>query len=82
MNDILNMAPYISPKRLRDIGFRAGQKGTHSSRTIMLHELTLLLEACPKDAPRDHYLASILHDNCLGKRTDSTRKLVCRQRFW
>lgn len=61
--------------RLRDAGFRFGDKGTHTSRTIMLQELALLLGACPQSAGRDEYLSAIVHDNCLGKRTAATRKL-------
>jgi hypothetical protein len=61
--------------RLRDAGFRWGEKGTHTSRTIMLHELRAVLASCRPDATRDDYLAAIHEDNCLGKRTASTRKL-------
>jgi len=76
MNDILNIAAaHISPGRLREMGFRFGEKGTHTSRTIMLHELTLLLDYHPKNATREQYLTAIQDDNCLGKRTVATRRL-------
>jgi hypothetical protein len=61
--------------RLRGIGFRWGEKGTHTSRTIMLEELRAVLANCRPDAMRDEYLAAIHEDNCLGKRTVATRKL-------
>ena len=61
--------------RLRDAGFRWGQKGTHTSRTIMLDELRSVLGNCPPDATRDEYLSAIHEDNCLGKRTAATRRL-------
>jgi hypothetical protein len=61
--------------RLRDAGFRWGDRGTHTSRTIMLDELQAVLSHCPPNATRDDYLAAIQHDNCLGKRTAATRKL-------
>ena len=61
--------------RLRDAGFRWGQKGTHTSRTIMLDELRSVLDNCLPDATRDEYLSAILEDNCLGKRTAATRRL-------
>jgi len=61
--------------RLRGAGFRWGGKGTHTSRTIMLAELRSLFATCRQDATRIDYLAAILHDNCLGKRTAATRKL-------
>jgi hypothetical protein len=61
--------------RLREVGFRWGAKGTHTSRTIMLDELRALLGSCPQGASRDDYLRAIHDDNCLGKRTVATRKL-------
>jgi len=62
-------------KRLREAGFRWGQKGTHTSRTIMLDELRSVLANCPPDATRNDYLSAIYEDNCLGKRTAATRRL-------
>lgn len=65
----------LDEARLRDAGFRWGQKGTHTSRTIMLDELRAVLASCPPEAVRDDYLSAIQEDNCLGKRTSATRKL-------
>jgi hypothetical protein len=62
-------------KLLLDTGFRWGQKGTHTSRTIMLDELRAVLANCGPEAGRDKYLSAIREDNCLGKRTAATRKL-------
>lgn len=61
--------------RLRDAGFRWGEKGTHTSRTIMLDELRAVLAHCRPDATRGDYLAAIHEENSLGKRTAATRKL-------
>jgi hypothetical protein len=61
--------------RLRDAGFRWGQRGTHTSRTIMLDELRALLTNCRPEATRERYLSAIREDNCLGKRTVATRRL-------
>ncbi len=61
--------------RLRDAGFRWGDKGTHTSRTIMLDELQAVLSHSRPDATRADYLTAIHDDNCLGKRTAATRKL-------
>ncbi|MCK4547432.1 MAG: hypothetical protein KAW17_08315 [Candidatus Eisenbacteria sp.] len=58
-----------------ETGFRTGDRGTHTSRTIMLAELSLLLSCCPQTATRDDYLRAILEDNCLSKRTVATRRL-------
>ena len=57
-------------------GFRSGERGTHTSRTIMLDELSLLLAAVPGAAvSRRDYAEAVLDGNCLGKRTAATRKL-------
>jgi hypothetical protein len=57
-------------------GFRFGDKGTHTSRTIMLAELTDLLAELPADSSRDDYAAAIIEDNILGKQTAATRRLT------
>ena len=56
-------------------GFRSGDRGTHTSRTIMLDELSQLLDAVPGEARRQNYADAVTHDNCLGKRTAATRQL-------
>lgn len=60
-------------------GFRFGDKGTHTSRTIMFKELALLFEDQELNAPREAYVSAIIDQNCLGKRTVSTRKLTCQR---
>lgn len=60
---------------LSRLGFRLGEKGTHTSRTIMLDELRMLFASCPPDATRYNYISAIQEDNCLGKRTIATRRL-------
>ena len=60
-------------------GFRFGDIGTHTSRTIMLKELLLLLEDQDPNASRKDYVSAIVEHNCLGKRTVSTRKLTCQR---
>ena len=61
--------------RLHELGFRWGDKGTHTSRTIMLDELQAVLGSVHPAATREEYLVAIHDDNCLGKRTAATRKL-------
>ena len=56
-------------------GFRSGARGTHTSRTIMLDELSHLLDAVPGNAVRDDYADAVTAHNCLGKRTAATRTL-------
>ncbi len=55
--------------------FRFGDKGTQSSRTIMLGELLSLFDAVPGNKERLDYENAVLEDNCLSKQTLSTRKL-------
>ena len=64
------------PERL---GFRSGERGTHTSRTMMLTELQALLAALPADATRDDYEQAITEDNVLGKKTASTRRLTVKR---
>ena len=58
-----------------EFGFRFGERGTHTSRTIMLAELRAVLAHCDPRATRGEYLSAIQGKNCLGKRTVATRKL-------
>ena len=60
-------------------GFRSGNKGTHTSRTIMLDDLAKLLSAVPESSPRTAYFAAIVDENVLGKSTVSTRKLSAQR---
>lgn len=57
-------------------GFRSGAQGTHTSRTMMLEELRLVLAATPADARRVEHAAAIIDGNCLSKPTASTRRLT------
>ncbi len=65
----------LTPAQSALWGFRSGDRGTHTSRTIMLDELSHLLDAVPGDAVRDDYADAVIVHNCLGKRTAATRKL-------
>ena len=67
---IANLPPRVAERW----GFRTGPRGTHTSRTIMLDELTQLLDAVPPDSPRNQYAEAIVDGNCLGKLTLATRK--------
>ena len=55
-------------------GFRFGNKGTHTSRTIMLAELGELFAAVERDAVQADYLAAVVEENVLGKATTATRR--------
>lgn len=60
-------------------GFRFGHVGTHTSRTIMLKELSAVLAAVPRNGKPEEYRAAIVEDNCLGKQTVSTRRLTLQR---
>jgi hypothetical protein len=62
-----------------ELGFRFGDKGTHSSRTMMLDELSNLLRVCSPSASRADYVKAMVEDNCLGKQTLSTRRLTLQR---
>lgn len=67
------------PRAYRDVdgvGFRRGDVGTHTSRTIMLAELTALFDAVPATASEADITVAIRHANCLSKSTTSTRRLT------
>ena len=64
---------------LESFGFRFGRGGPHLARTMMLEELKLLFSFVDDpNAGKSEYLGSIVDDNCLGKRSDRTRKLTAR----
>lgn len=55
-------------------GFKNGERGTHSGRTIMLSELRGLLQDLPPESSVADYRAAVIEQNVLGKRTQSTRR--------
>jgi len=57
------------------VGLRVGDKGTHTSRTMMLDELKQVLAAASANADRADYARAIIEDNCLGKPTVASRRL-------
>ena len=67
------------PDRKKDVLMRFGfsfKKGSvHTSRTMMLKELTRLFDSVAGEAKHESYISSIIDDNCLGKRSGITRKL-------
>lgn len=74
------MQSQITPLETRDelsaAGFRFGDRGTHTSRTIMLSEISDLLESRVSEAQRADYASAIVTDNVLGKQTIATRRLT------
>ncbi len=73
-----NAAAFATDKLVEPLvraGMRFGDKGTHTSRTLMLAEITDLLDAAPAGAPRGIYEAAAVQDNAIGKSTSATRRL-------
>lgn len=68
-----------APESALPFGFDNGPGGPHTSRTIMLAELRLLLAACPPSTTYQQYSAAILEHNVLLKRTDATRRESLRR---
>lgn len=66
-------------KMPRAQGFRDGTVSVHTSRTMMLSELALLLDKVPASAPSDAYITRIVEDNALGKPTQTTRKRTAQR---
>lgn len=80
LSEIMDSNQLITPEQTfiaskERVGFHFGDKGTHTSRTIMFEELSTLLRISDPSANRMDYRSLIIEQNCLGKRTFSTRKL-------
>jgi pimeloyl-ACP methyl ester carboxylesterase len=61
------------------LGFRNGASSVHTSRTMMLGELSLVLEHIEAKAMTEEYLAAIVDQNVLGKPTQTTRKRTAQR---
>jgi hypothetical protein len=65
--------------RLDRFGFSFKRGGTHTSRTMMLEELSVLLTYVDHSkAGKSDYLQAICDENCLRKRSGKTRVLTYR----
>ncbi len=72
----INQPPATNHDLLTRLGFRLGRSGAHASRTMMLEELSTLLDAAPATATKSDYLAQVTEFNVLGKGTAKARKLA------
>ena len=61
------------------LGFREGTTSVHTSRTMMLSELSLVLEHVAADAKADDTWPPIVEENILGKPTQTTRRRTARR---
>jgi len=76
MHAAFSAEPLTARESLTAAGLRFGDKGTHTSRTIMLADLTDLLAAVAQGADRDAYVKAVIDENVLGKPTIATRRLT------
>lgn len=56
------------------LGFRVGAASAHTSRTMMLEELRLVLRVAAAEATSAEYRQAIIDENALGKPTQTTRQ--------
>ena len=77
MADLLPQVVQI--ERLTLAGARFGPRGAHTSRTMMLVELTELLRTVPLGAVRAEYEVAVIDENALGKTTTSNRRLTLQR---
>jgi hypothetical protein len=61
------------------LGFRDGITSVHTSRTMMLGELSLLLAKVSANGKVDSYLSAIVDENALGKPTQTTRQRTAKR---
>ena len=61
------------------LGFRTGANSAHTSRTMMLAELALVLNRVDASASAEGYRSAIIEDNILGKPTRTTRERSARR---
>lgn len=64
----------LNEDSLIKFGLRFGKNSTHIRRTVMFEDLATLLEAVPNASSIEEYRSAIEVENCLGKRTQKTRK--------
>ncbi len=61
------------------LGFRSGSMSVHTSRTMMLEELGLVLDRVSQIARKGEYELAIVEQNVLGKPTRTTRQRTVRR---
>ena len=66
-------------RKLSSLGFRKGTSSVHTSRTMMLSELSLILEHVGPKAKADDYITAVVEQNVLGKPTQTTRKRTAQR---
>lgn len=67
-----------SEQKLAHFGFRFGQNGVHSARTMMLSELDQLIDHCSASAAKAELQAAVVEHNILAKPSLKARQLTWR----
>lgn len=69
--------PNLNSDILSRFGFRLEKGNTHAARSMMLDELQALLSSVRNpDSSKSDYRKAIVEENCLGKRSEETRKIT------
>lgn len=64
---------------IEELGFKSGVSGTHTSRTIMVDEISALLASAGAATHREDFVRLIVDENVLGKSTSSTRRITAQR---
>lgn len=62
-----------------ELGFKTGASTTHTSRTMMVEELSVLLESAGEAVHRERLVELIVEENILGKPTAATRRITVQR---
>src|ERR1035437_7396470 len=62
-----------------ELGFKSGVSAPHTSRTIMVEELSALLASAGAATQREGFVRLIVDENVLGKSTSSTRRITAQR---
>lgn len=65
-------------EKLKKFGYKFGQNGAHSSRTMMLDELMTLFSSLPTSATKADYIDAVVEGNLLNKPSKKARQLTAR----
>lgn len=71
---------FVCPPTAPDVAdFRFGDKGAHTSRTMMLAELGQVLSAVPESGSRRDYVDAVVEGNATAKATSATRRATLKR---
>lgn len=65
-------------EKLKSFGYKFGQNGAHSARTMMYDELVTLFSSLPASATKAEYIDAVVERNILNKPSKKARQLSAR----